>query len=257
MPRPLRLLATTALALVLAAPAALAPAAALAAATDLPAVRLALREDGGEAVFTAAFDLPPDATLPAEVAVAIPREAVLFWVGELLGGPSSEDVRSQYRVEPRSDHILVVLTLKRSRVGQVEAVLPRALRVAGEERTLEAEWVSAGEVGDLQFGLQLPGEARLVTVTPGAVGMTGRDGSPMHVLRHGGAGPGQKVSAFVTYRVAEPAAAPAGTKAPGEPGTVLLVAIAVLVLALLFAVLIVSRKGPRRAEEHDDNGAPA
>ncbi len=224
-------------------------AAPVSAAADVPTptsltMTLLLEPHGTqEPLLLVAGELPPDQSLPAEIALPVPEGARVEWAGDILGGPVSEDIPAEATIETRDGVNVAVFTLTQSRVGQVEVTYP------GATTPVEGEVLSAGfeagvpyEVESVRMAVAVPPSLQAASLPEGALTSQGPEGFIYYYTERGPLAPGDTAAFSLEYR---PAPLPASGGVPGaaERGEVppLLIVLIAVVIAGAVLFLFVSR----------------
>lgn len=210
--------------------------------------------DDDQILFIAAVEYPQNEPLPIEVKLPVPKGAAVSWSGEILGGPSPQDVRAVPRIETKDTYDEISFKLNKSRRGQVEARWA-GLQLNGATRSIAWEWVPAFKAKSVQIGIKAPSQSSTVNMSPQSVNvLSGPDKLSYYVSSPTPLVPGQKQTYRITYNRATsgPSVSPQQQQAlqessgqgagPGAPTTssaensVVYVLIAVAAGAIFFAV---------------------
>ncbi len=170
----------------------------------------------------------PDSTpLPIEVKLAIPKGAQVTWAGELMAD-ASQDIETTPKVNRFDDYDEVAFTLTKSRMGQVEAKWA-GLKVEGENRALNFEWIQRYEAKETQIKFKVPTGSTDVKVTPQLSDISkSPDGMEVYSAPPVSLPVGQKLGYEVTYKrstnvpaqsLAQSAQAQANIPAPAGGGS--------------------------------------
>lgn len=209
-------------------------------------VRLVSDTSGG--VVLVSGELPRSTRLPARILLAVPTEAEIVWSGEILGGDPSKDPKAEYERTEGKEFDTVSMTLKESRVGQVEYRDPAAVTTTAQGQTARVSWVSPVDAATGQLSIEVPQGAQVSDA-----GGAQPDGTGFYTEKIDGVKAGDKLELQVVYTAPAAAApspgqapqpggqAPAGSPAPASPITLILVA-GLLVGGTLFALRYVNRR---------------
>ena len=236
------------------------PTLALAANASWRSVDLTLIQgQSGQPTLLVFGQLPANATLPANVSLAIPVGARVGWAGEILDGDPSKDPSVKYTVKTGKSYDLVEFTLTTSRKGQVEVAVPKAVVTKGAATQATIDVVAPFGISSSTLLIQLPTGATVTSKAAGAAATTDASGTRykrvvtkisngdrlrLTVAYKGGAA----IGSGATSSVPQPALATAAT--PSSPASPLLV-ISVLGLLMSLAVVLTKRFSPEFAAAHD------
>ena len=241
------------------------PALALAANASWRSVDLTLVQgQSGQPTLLVFGQLPADATLPANVSLAVPVGAKVGWAGEILGGDPSKDPSVKYTVKTGKAYDLVGFALTTSRKAQVEVGVPASVVAKGASTQATIDVVAPVGMPSSTLLIQLPTGATVTSKAAGATVVTDATGTwykrvitgiskgdrlKLTVAYTGGT----PVGAGATSPVSQPAATPPA--APGSPASPLLV-ISVLGLLVSLTFVLTKRLSPEFAAAHvvDDAG---
>lgn len=260
--------ALRALVLVVAAAMLALPAAAFAAPAPVAQydVRTILQQDGSRAML-AAVELAPDAKLPAEVSVNVPKGAKVDWAGEILGGDLAQDPTVQYTTKSGAEFDTLTFTLTKAKRGQVELLYPAGSTKAGDVTKATLDYAPAQAAPRVGLSIEVPADAKVGSV-PADLKKQPTQGSSFYTKDFQNVAAGQKLQVAVEYTggsVPQPQAAPAqgqpGAAAPqtgGSSSMSPLIAVLALgaILAATFAVLTYMGKGKASAEAVAEGDAP-
>ncbi|MCL5292000.1 MAG: hypothetical protein M1548_05655 [Actinobacteria bacterium] len=121
--------------------------------------------DDNQVLFMETVQFPSDTPLPVEVKMAMPKGASVIWTGEILGGPTSQDIQAQPTINDKGDYDEAVFTLTKSRIAQLEARW-NGLKTSGDERSLLYDWIQRYEAKQTKFTLKAPSQSTDVKMTP-------------------------------------------------------------------------------------------
>lgn len=161
-------------------------------------VRVVTNAGGGKEMLVAGrFD--PQAQLPAQIRLSVPKGATIDWVGEILGGPTAQDPSDKYTIEPGRDFDTVVFTLTKARQGQVELKYPAGLVKRGGATVSGFDFVPAMPAAIAELGVEVPQGAKVSNVTPGAALQPGGQGITSYAKSFSNVKIGQKLSLSLQY----------------------------------------------------------
>lgn len=238
----LALVATAALMLA----AVAAPAFAAPAAWQMVDIMLFPQQTGGVVVVSG--ELPETASLPAEGELAVPAGSQIQWVGEILGGPVSEDPDMAYTKRTVDGMDIYSFTLTKSRIAQVEIVAADAPAFDGTAYTSTLNWVSAQDVPEVRMAIQLPKGSQVVKTDEGANLAPGDETYSYYTRTVKDVKAGDALGLTVGYTVP---AAPAAAPAPATSGTNAALPIILVLAGIGVAVLLLvmtRRKSPTQAD---------
>lgn len=154
--------------------------AALVLALALPGPALAGPADGWTSISATLYDLEPgmtptlvisgllpqDTRLPAEAALAVPKNATISWAGELTGD-SANDPTLEFTVEPHDTYDLVRFTLTQSPAAQLELAAPQGVVTQSDNGfDLSLSWISGGTAERARIAIASPFAYHLESATP-------------------------------------------------------------------------------------------
>jgi hypothetical protein len=140
-------------------------------------------EDAWSAISVQVYDLEPDkeptlvmsaltlpeVELPADVAIAVPKGATLTWIGEVIDGmdPNSWPAISGATLDEFDEYDVVNFTLTDSKRAQLEFAVPEGFVIdEGGVRTVNIEWISAGESVRARVGISTPHQYHMEDLDP-------------------------------------------------------------------------------------------
>lgn len=141
---------------------------ALAAAAPAPWARMdvTLIEEGGQTILLVAGELPTSTPLPAEVALPLPKGAVLQWAGELIDPSGQNDIELEPRKREQGDVDVYTMRLTRSHVAQVEGLIGRVTARDGDAMVTALAWTPIADVPEIRISARVPAGARIVNARP-------------------------------------------------------------------------------------------
>ncbi len=143
-------------------------ASAVAAVPENLAIEFWPEYDDGQILFIAAAEYSQNEPLPIEVKLPVPKGAQVTWSGEILGGPSAEDVRVIPKIETKATYDEISFTLNKSRRAQVEAKWA-GIQLNGAARSIAWDWVPEFEAKSVQVGVKAPSQSSNVNMSPKSV----------------------------------------------------------------------------------------
>lgn len=213
-------------------------------------VQFAPVDPSGSGAFIVNVILSPETTLPARVRVPMPTGARLLWAGEIIGGDTANDLSREASVTAVADGLVVEFTLEKVRVAQVEAQW-NAPTFSGSTVSSNLEWVNTTEAGTYTFAIMLPAGASKVKITPAVEGSpnTNANGETLRTLTPIRLEKGAKFPISVSYKTG-------GGGSAGGMSPILMGAIALLVIAIIALVAVLTRQGAGRGASSDTRSAP-
>ena len=223
-----------------------------ASASPLEALDLTLLvepEGSGEPVLLIAGRLAEETPLPAEIVLPVPENSTVVWAGEILGTDVSQDVPAEARIEERDGANVAIMTVSRSRVGQIEVTYPEA---AGE---LDGWLYAAGyrltapvDVEGLRMAVALPPGSEPSALPPGTLSAQGPQGDTYYYQEVADVSTGDPVGFIVQF--SRETVAPEQTAGGGPFSEVppLVIALFAAAAAGLVLMLVASRSRARTAE---------
>lgn len=155
--------------------------------------------DDEQVLFIAAVEYPQNEPLPIEVKLPVPKGAAVSWSGEILGGPSSQDVRVLPKIATKGTYDQVEFKLNKSRRAQVEARWS-GIQLNGATRSIAWEWVPEFEAKSVQLGLKAPSQSSGISMSPQSVSvLSSPDKLSYYVSSPAPLVPGQKQTYRITY----------------------------------------------------------
>lgn len=227
--------------------------------TNLDITLLVQSQSAGGPLLLVAGQLPENTELPAEIVLPVPEGAKVVWSGEILGASTEEDVPIEATVQTRDGADVVVMTLTRSRVAQVELTFEGAT-VAAADGSVAAGFdiVSPVAAESTRIAIGLPSGAQPASLPEGTLSAQGPEGLTYYYLEPGAVTPGSPLALSMSYtQAAAPAASGA---APGQSGSadVPPLVIALIAAAMAGAVVVLlasrSRKTAGDTEQVQDGG---
>lgn len=124
-------------------------------------------EEQGSTVLLVAGQLPESAKLPAEIQIALPAGAQLQWAGELMGSDGSGDFEIPYKKTTANGTDVYTMTLTKSRIGQIEALVPAVTTSDGTNFTTDVSWVPFADAPSARISVRVPANASITAVAEG------------------------------------------------------------------------------------------
>lgn len=216
-------------------------------------IDITLQSPEPQTVLLVTGQLPEGTPLPARMELAVPAGTSIQWVGEILGGPASEDPAVKYDKTTRGSVDIYAFTLTKSRMAQIEGVINSAgvAETATSFRPTLA-WIAWTDLPDVRFIQRLPKGA---TASNEVSGTSLVDGGPEfdYVIRSfANMKAGDVASMPVTFQApvsSGAAGTPGGGSGGSEAGTIALI-LGLAVAGFVAAGVVVSRSRRRR----DDDG---
>jgi hypothetical protein len=204
-------------------------------------------DEPGGAVVIVTGQLPESTSLPAEVKLAVPEGARLQWAGEILGGPPENDPKASTRSTVEASMTVYSLRLAKSRIGQIEAVLPTAVAYDGSRYAVALAWTAPEDIPEVNVMVRVPQGSQIVTPMDGARMVTGDSGYSYYERSSSGVKSGQNLGIAMAYTLAgQPLQT--GAAAGGSDAALIVVLIGLGALALFAVFFVVSRKTRRTAD---------
>lgn len=233
---------------------------ALAAPAPWQRVDVILHAEQSGGVMLISGELPPGTKLPAEAELSVPAGSTLLWIGEILGGTTSEDPSLTYTTATvgASDVYRFMLTKALKAQVEVEAATPQVLDDGSFSSSLK--WTSLTAVPEVGMSIRVPAGAEVITGTPGATLEPGESGAAYFTKIAEKVKAGAKLDLSFTYSVS--AVAPVATSTPAggsDTGTILIVLALLLVLAIVIIVAVWAKMRSRAVpdDETESDEAPA
>jgi hypothetical protein len=211
-------------------------------------------------LFMESVDLDPDAVLPAEVKVSVPKGSLIEWVGEVNRTDPSKDVETVYEVNHMTGYDEVVFTLKQNRTGQVEVRWDNGLSINGTKRKINLDWVQRYESKNVVFLFRQPEQATDVIISPLKNSASrGPDGSIYYQTDSLKLAVGQKQQLIISYNRSESAvqqdvqSQPQGmTTAKKQTDSMFTMVLGTAVVVLVLAAFIFKTKKTKQEDSYDD-----
>lgn len=208
-------------------------------------------ENGG--VMTVFGTLPDATTLPAEAQLSVPAGAEIQWIGEILGGPPTEDPELKYTKTTANGADIYSFTLTKSRIAQIEMLTSDAQVFDGTAYASSLKWVAGSDLPQVRLAIRIPAGATITAPTPGASSMPGETGYDYYTKTVTDVKAGDALVLAAGYTL-PPVAGASTTTGASSGNTASIIIIAVLLLAGVGLVISVRRKMGAREE---DAPAPA
>ncbi len=224
-----------------------------------------LIEEGGKSLLLVAGELPEGTKLPAQVELPLPAGAHIQWAGELLGNGTANDIESTYTTRAADGSDVYVLTLTKSRVGQVEGEIAPVTGFDGTTYMTSLSWTPIAESKSARISVRIPTNSQITRTSPGEGGrLFTADSRHSYFSRTvEDVKAGEPLTLQFAYTPVIPGSS--ATSGSGSSGVIvaLLVALAIAGFALAF-VAIRKKLSPVRAsawdgedEAHDDDASVA
>ncbi|MHB0975830.1 MAG: hypothetical protein ACYC1U_01410 [Candidatus Aquicultorales bacterium] len=121
--------------------------------------------DDNQILFMETLEFAQDAPLPIDVKMALPKGATVYWAGEVFGRSVSEDIQATPVTTDKGAYTEIAFTLTKARKAQVEARWD-AVKIEGDQRTIDLDWTQQYEVKTTQFGFKAPSTSSQFTFSP-------------------------------------------------------------------------------------------
>lgn len=142
----------------------MAAAPAFAAPVALENVDVTFIEEQGSTLLMVAGQLPETAKLPAQIELGLPAGSKLQWAGELVSSDGSGDFEVKYKKRTTEGTDLYTMTLTKSRMGQVEAIIPPITQTDGTDYVTDAVWTPFANVPEARISVRVPARATITQV---------------------------------------------------------------------------------------------
>lgn len=201
--------------------------------------------------------LPDSAKLPAQVELGMPTGTTIQWVGEILGGPASEDPTVKYTVAKSGSMDVYSFTVTKARIAQAEANAPAVLTTANGQTNVALSWTATQDVPSVRMDVGLPPGAKIVKPMKGAEVTKNPDGTAYYQREVKNVKAGDTLAMTFSYAGGTPGGAttPGATTATPSPaaqssGSNLVVPLVIIaaLLAIGFALVVNVRSKMQRRE---------
>jgi len=238
------------LALLVLSPASIASA----SVTGWQRVDVTLNAEQTGSLLMVSGTLADSARLPAKVELSVPAGSKLEWIGEILGGPASEDPQVETTKRTVNGSDVYAFTLAKSRKAQVEVTAASSLPFDGSLYTPSVTWRSTEAVPEVRMSVRVPEGASVATAVAGAVMQPSDHGYALYVKSFKDVKAGDVVELAFAYRLtgATTGATPASGQAASGGITGPLIAVVVVLGAI---VLVFASRGKRPAAAEDERPA--
>lgn len=199
-------------------------------------VDVILHADEQQPMLLVSGELPPATPLPYEAELAVPAGAQVQWIGEILGGPISEDPQVQYTKTTEGSMDVYRFTLTQSRIAQAEVTFPGIVGFDGTNYTSNLAWTAWRDLPEVRIAQRLPQGTKIVQPSAGAGLEPGAPGYTYYAKTVKNPGAGDVLSLEFAYSAAVVPAAGAGAAGGTSSGT--LIWVFGLAAALILGVLI-------------------
>jgi hypothetical protein len=211
---------------------ALSAATAVAAPASWQKVDVTLHsEQSGGAIMLISGELPTAVSLPAQAELSAPAGSEVQWIGELLGGPASEDPELKYTKSTKGGVDTYRFTLTKSRAAQVEIPSAEALGFDGTSYNAALKWTAAQNIPEVRISVRVPQNAQITQPAPGASFLPAETGYKLYAKTIKNVKAGDAVNLAFTYTTPVAAPSTAGTASAGSnwvvPTAILLVIVGV------------------------------
>lgn len=226
-------------------------------------VDVTLHSEAEGGVMVIAGNLPETTALPAEAELSAPKGSSLVWIGEILGGPLSEDPSLKYTKTTKGDADVYLLTLARSRTAQVEVVAAPYSPMESSGYAASLVWPTANAVPEVRAAIRVPAGARVTTGSAGAEMLTGDTydyyAATVKDVKAGGSV--RLALGFTAPAVAAPGAGAPAASTSGSDTILWVVLLLAMVAGVALVVVAVAVRGTRgsslvhEADASDRNGS--
>jgi LPXTG-motif cell wall-anchored protein len=179
--------------------------------------------------------------LPAKVEVGVPKDAAVFWVGEVNGTTDQGgDVELPQNKRTEGNFDIYTATMTRTRSIQVEYTLTQDLfaSTGADSWAGTLSYTPLTDVAQVALAAELPANAT-VTDANFVLQGTGGSGGNIYLREMGEAKAGQEISTQLAYTTV---AAPAQTASTGSSSTTTILIVIIVALIAVVAFLLLSRR---------------
>ncbi len=141
---------------------------ALAAPVGWQKVGVSLHPEKTAGVLLISGELLGTVSLPADAELWAPTGSEVQWIGQILGGPTSNDPELEYTKSVVGDMDVYRFTLTKSRVAQVEISTAEGIGFDGTAYRAAVRWKAPRDIHEVKVGVRLPRSATIVEPAPGA-----------------------------------------------------------------------------------------
>jgi hypothetical protein len=218
--------------------------------------------EGYHLLFMESIDLPATAQLPFEIKAALPKGAVISWVGEVNRTDPSKDVEAQYKVNHKANYDELVFTLQHNTTGQIEAQWVDGLKITGDKRAINLDWTQYYPTNGVTFLFRQPDNATDIKISPvNASTQRGPDGSTFYQTEPVALNVGEKQQLTITYNRSQSATQQdmkgqsqgAGSSANSQNNSTFLMIFGTIVLGFVLAGLVFRTKRDSANDDDDEN----
>lgn len=229
--------------------------AALAAPAGWKLIDVTLHADQQQSLLLVAGELPESAKLPFETEIAVPAGTQVQWVGEILGGDPANDPQLEYTKSSADGVDIYRFTLTKSRIAQVEGILPGITGFDGTNYVTNMKWTAWQDVPEVRMSQRIPQAAQIVQAAQGASVYPAGTSNSYYSKTVSGAKAGDVIDLSFSYKLPAAGAATAGgAKSSNSLVPVLVIGAAIVGFGLLF--YNANRKSAAQAAyESTDEGA--
>jgi hypothetical protein len=200
-------------------------------------------------------ELPASATLPVEAQLSVPAGLELQWIGEILGGPASEDPELKYTKNTVGGVDVYRFTLTKARTAQIEVPTPGGQAFDGSTYTTSLLWTAAQDVPEVRLNLRVPQAAQIATPVAGASLLPAEAGYSFYSKTVNNVKAGDQLELAVGYSL--PTVAAAAGSAPSGGSLVVPLMLVLLVLAAFVALFLAVRRKMSPGEHGEDEESSA
>jgi hypothetical protein len=216
--------------------------------------------EGYHLLFMESIDLPTTAQLPFEIKAALPKGAVISWVGEVNRTDPTKDVEAQYKINHKTNYDEIVFTLQHNTAGQIEAQWVDGLKITGDKRVINLDWTQYYPTNSVSFLFRQPDNSTDIKISPLNASMQkGPDGSSFYQTEPIALSVGEKQQLTITYNRSQSATQQdmqgqsqgTGSSTNNQDNSTFLMIFGTIVLGLVLAGLVFRTK--RDSGEDDEN----
>jgi hypothetical protein len=231
-----------------------------AATVALQSVDVTLHSEESGGVLLVSGHLPDSAKLPAQVGLSVPAGSTLSWIGELLGGATSEDPALTYTKSAAGGLDTYLVTLTKARTAQIEIAAPGAVSSNGADYSAVLSWTAPADVSQVTMSVRIPAASQITSAATGASVHAGDESYAFYSKTFDNVKAGDTPTLAFAYSATGAVAGSAGAAGgPSSSGSTAIVVVALLLGGLVGLVLVIlgSRTARARRRAESDTAAPA
>ena len=213
---------------------------ALAAPSAWSFVDVGLHLEQGQPLLLVSGDLPEDVPLPYEAELAVPSGTQLQWIGEILGGPPSEDPQLPYVKTTVGGMDVYKFTLTKSRTAQFEGMPTGMTGTAGEIQSTTIKWTAWQDLPSVRVSQRLPRGAQVAQASDGASMQPGDETYSRYSKTVTNAKAGEVIDLTFSYTL--PTSAPSAGSSQSSTNVIVTVFMGAAALLLLGIVVVSMRQ---------------